>query len=205
VLENERTCDTFVRKTQQAPWVPFKHPREASTFTVLDKEEHQLFNDMSPAHSRDGRLDGPKGYKTFSMAWDLLVANRVRERHDGVTVQHANRKSVSQLQEHSDNLKKHKELLAEAMNNNDEQLQLVERVFKRTRRELQPHQARASSLTNVTYDAQLGRPQFGVPMALNTTIAAGAFQLSGNSMGLRALRSSPYQDLIRTKSCWVKR
>jgi len=118
--------------------VPFEHPKEASTFALLDKEEHRSFNEMSESHSRLGRLDGPKGHRTFSQAWDLHVANRVRERHEGISVQTINRKSIVQLQEHYDNLKKHQELLPESMNNNDEQLQLVERVFKRTRRELEP-------------------------------------------------------------------
>jgi len=33
VIDNERTCDTFKRKTQNAHWVPFAHPKDSATFT----------------------------------------------------------------------------------------------------------------------------------------------------------------------------
>jgi len=176
IEENERTYDTFVRKTQEVPWTPFAHPKDAYNFTPQDKAEHELFDEMSSSYSRDARrLDGPTGYRTFSKAWDLHVANRIRDSHTGDSVQKINRKSFLQLQDHYDNLLKQKELLTEAMNN-DEELKRVECVFKQTRREITPHQSATSQLTNITYNHTLGVPQFGVPLALNTTILAGAFQ-----------------------------
>jgi len=77
---------------------------------------------------------------------------------------------------------KQKELLAESMNN-DEQMKVVERAFKRTQRELAPYQSATSQLTDVSFNHALGRPQFGVPLALNTTILAGAFQHSQQVVG----------------------
>jgi len=181
VVENEKTCDTFIRKTQEAPWVPFAHPKDAATFSAMDKAEHQLFDEMAPSYSRDSRrLDGPAGCKTFSKAWDLQVANLYRASIDGdADVQRINRKSYVQLQDHSDILKRQKEMLAESMANDSHILE-VERVFRTTRREMQqqPHQSTAPNLSQMLYQQQLGCPQFGVPLALNTPIVAGAFQQS---------------------------
>ena len=176
IFENERTHDTFVRKTQERPWTPFAHPKDAHCFTPLDKAEHASFDDMVPACSRKAKgLDGPRGFKTFAKAWDLHVANRIRDCHNGEEAQKINRKSYLQLQQHFDNLVKQKELLAEAASN-DKEMKEIERMFKATRKELQPHQSATNRLTNISYEHNLGQPQFGVPIALNTPILANAFQ-----------------------------
>ena len=140
---------------------------------------------MEPSYSRRAKLDGPTGYKTFAKAWDLQVANMYSASVAGDTsTQRIRRKSYVQLQEHHDNLKRHKELLAESASmHSDDQMKKIERVFKDTRRQLQPHQSATPHLTNITYNPSLGRAQFGVPMALNTTIAAGAFQHNPTNNG----------------------
>jgi len=63
IEEHERTYDTFVRKTQQQPWTPFAHPKDALSFSAKDKAEHELCNEMAPACSRNAKsLDGPTGF-----------------------------------------------------------------------------------------------------------------------------------------------
>ena len=63
IEEHERTHDTFVRKTQQQPWTPFAHPKDALSFSAKDKAEHELCNEMAPACSRNAKsLDGPTGF-----------------------------------------------------------------------------------------------------------------------------------------------
>jgi len=184
VVANENTHETFCRKTNDMPWVPFAALKDASAWSELDKAEHTLFDEMSPSYSRQAGLDTAKGYKTFAKAWDLQVANLYSAAVTGDTgVQHVNWKSYMQLQQHYDNLKRQKELLAEAaMMNTDEQMKNIDRVFKSARQDArtQPHQLATQQLTNVSYNPQLGLPQFGVPLALNTNIAARAFQHNRN-------------------------
>jgi len=183
VQENENTYETFCRRTQDTSWVPFAAMKDASSWTPLDKAEHKLFDEMLPSHSRNAGLESTKGYKTFAKAWDLQIASLYSAAVSGDSdIQGVNRKSYTQLQQHFDNLKKHQELLAESASiNNDEHMRRIKCVFKDTRRELPPHQSATPHLTTITYNPQLGRPQFGVPMALNTTTAAGAFHHDQNS------------------------
>ena len=71
----------------------------------------------------------------------------------------------------------------ERMNKEIGQITHVDNVFRSTRRQLLPHQSAATSLPSHTYNPQLGVPQFGVPMALNTTVAANAFHQNTGTNG----------------------
>jgi len=86
-----------------------------------------------------------------------------------------------QLQDHYDNLQKQKE--CERMNKEIGQLRQVDNVFRTTRRLLLPHQSAAATLPQHAYNPNLGVLQFGVPMALNTTVAAGAFHQNTGAPG----------------------
>jgi len=148
VVENKNTYETFCCTTLQSPWVPFSALKDASTWTQLDKAEHKLFDEMSPSYLRTAGLDTAKGYKTFAKAWDLQVANLYSAAVSGHSgIQRVNRKSYIQLQQHCDNLKKHKEPLAKSASiNNDKHMKQVEGVFRSTRRELGPINQRRTSL-----------------------------------------------------------
>jgi len=140
---NANTYQDFCRKMQDTPWIPFAHPKDASSFTGLDIAEHELFDSLSPAYDRNlKKLDATKGYKTFAKVWDLHVANRLKEQLSGLEaeVQTINRKSYLQLQNHYDNKEKHKELLQMNRDTDPAMLRLGE-VFKHTRRLLAPHQS----------------------------------------------------------------
>mgnify|MGYP007080208264 CR=1 FL=1 len=178
IQEHESTYVTFAKRTQQAPWVPFRHPRLAASFSSLDKAEHKLFDEMEGLCDRNcKRLDSARGYKRFEKAWDLHVANTLWASLNGEDVQLINQKSCIQLQQHFDNLQKQKELLA-LNSSNDPELKRVEEVFRQTRRQMAPHQSAATCDPAIQYNRALGAPQFGVPMALNTTIAANAFAVT---------------------------
>jgi len=216
-VENERTHDAFVRKTQNTQWMPFAHPKDHLSFAALEKAECRLFDELSPSCQRDcKRLDSAKGYKTFAKAWDLHVANLHRSAVEGGWgdgVQRTNRKSCVQLQERFDTLKRHKELI-DLSSRHDPQLQRTECVFKRTRKDLPPHQSAASVLPDIAHNSQLGRPQFGVPMTLNTQFAAAAFQHNNTALGpavvmrlaqlptKAATRSSLGKLFKQNKHCW---
>jgi len=174
VLDKESMCDTFKRTTANVPWVPFKHPKDSATFTDLDKYEHELFDIMSADYNRQLKLSDIKGYKAFSKAWDLQVANLFRRKLDGEDVQTINRKSHAQLQQHHDNLKKHKELLRLA-ETTDPAFTRLNQKFRNTRRLMAPQQT-AITCQPYRHDNTLGRANFGVPLPLNPEIAANAFQ-----------------------------
>jgi len=214
ILEHERTYDTFVRKTQQAPWVPFKLPKEAATFTALDKAEMKLFEEMEGSYDRNAtRLDSTKGYKTFVKAWELQLANTLRASLDGEDVQVIHRKSYLQLQQHYDDVQRHNELLL-LNSKEDPQLREVEKVFRSTRKEMTPHQSAITCNPDVQYNRQHGRVQFGVPMALNTHIVANVFFVNGATAAVpityRAstpqrpsiTRSSLGKEFRYNKYCW---
>lgn len=195
VLQNERTYDTFVRKTQSAQWVPFAHPKDSAFFTAKDVAEYKLFEEMSVAYERNcGRgLDSSKGYKTFARAWDLHVFNLCRAAINGSDDEMINRKSYVQLQNHYDNLQKQKEY--QSMSTEIGNLTEVENVFRTTRRAMLPHQSAATELPIHQHNPQLGTPQFGVPSALNTSVAIGAFQRNlqptGPAIAFRSLLPPP--------------
>ena len=84
VIENERTYDTFVRKTQNTHWIPFAHPKDSAIHTTRDKAEYELFDDMRKSYDRRAKqLDGPRGYKSFAKAWNLQASNLCRGLVDG--------------------------------------------------------------------------------------------------------------------------
>lgn len=173
IINNETTCDTFKRKTEEAPWVPFKHPKHAANFTSLDKAEHELFDNMVSDYSRNAKLDTRRGYKAFAKAWELEVANTFRSKLAGDDVQTINRKSHVQLQEHFDNLKKHRELLH--LSKADRQFEKINEEFRVTRRLHPAYQCAATTAPN-GFPSHLGRPLFGAPLPLNTEVVANAFQ-----------------------------
>jgi len=175
IVANETTYETFKRKTADAPWVPFNHPKNSSKFSELDRAEHDLFDSMTESYDRHSkRLDAARGYKAFAKAWDLQVANLFKAQLDGERVQMIHRKSYLQLQEHFDNLKRHKELLH--LSNDPTGFEAVYQTFRTTRREMTtPHQG-VVTCTAVEYNPNVGRPQFGAPLPLNTQFVANAFQ-----------------------------
>jgi len=179
ILKAETTHETHCRLTKNAPWIPFKHPKHASTFTDLDKAEHKLFMEMSPSYDRNlKQLDAPKGHKTFAAAWEQHVANlykRSVESEVGGTI--LNRKSYTQLQDHYDIIKKQQELLALA-SKEDAGNKNIERVFKETRTEMRLMPQQDAHNCGPVQHPQVGRPTFGVPFALNTNAAARAFEVN---------------------------
>ena len=84
IIDSESTHATFIRKSMETPWVPFRHPSESTQFTELDKAEHALFDSMTDDYDRNQRrLDSGKGYKQFEKAWDLHVANLFKAKLEG--------------------------------------------------------------------------------------------------------------------------
>jgi len=174
IVKHESTLKSFNRLTQNAPWTPFKEP-DKGPFTDIDKAEHALFDDLSKEYDRNAtRLDSTKGYKTFVKAWDLELAARYTRKLEGEDVTLINRKSYIQLQQHFDNVARHKELLKLASQQDEGDVQM-EREFRITRRLMRPHQE-AIACQAIQCQPQLGVPQFGVPMALNNEVTGAAFR-----------------------------
>jgi len=178
IIKNESTYETFSRYTQEQPWKPFKPPSDAARFSEADNAEHAMFEEMQDSYDRNNkRLDSARGYKSFARAWNLRMSNLYKEKLDGKEdVLALNRKSCKQLQQHFDEMKKHEELKAMSQKNDCPLMRRAEEVFRQTRHQMAPHQT-ATTCTPVDYNLlHLGRPQFGAPFALNTEIAANAFQ-----------------------------
>lgn len=179
IIKKESTYETYMRLTQERPWVPFKHPRDIAEFTDVDTEEMVLFDSMSPSYDRHGkfRLDAARGYGSFARAWNIEAGNRYKAQLDGQEdVVLVNRKTYLQLQEHFDIMEKQKEL-ARLQSKTDPNMREMEATFKATRSRMLPHQ-HATCCRPVDYNNTniTGRAIFGVPYALNATVAANAFQ-----------------------------
>jgi len=185
IVNNESTHASFSEATKGQPWVPFKSPREASSFTDIDNAELAMFDEMKDSYSRTAKLDAGKGYKTFAKAWNLRVSNLYKAKLDGMTdVVVVNRKSYVELQRHYDEVLKQKEL-EQISKKNDAAMQDMERVFKQTRRDVATTQHQDTQQCQpIRYDTTLGRPQFGVPFALNTNIVANAFHCNQQNNGI---------------------
>jgi len=112
IPQPESTHESVCRLTKNAPWTPFEEPNKGPSDEV-DKVKHALFGALSPNCDRTGtRLDSAKGCKTFAKAWDLELASLCTRKLEGEAVTLTNRKSCLQLQQHFDNLVRHKESLA---------------------------------------------------------------------------------------------
>ena len=197
IIESEKTCDAYVRLTQGQPWIPFKDVAEEATFSALDKAELKLWKEMSIECDRNSKtIDGPRGYKTFAVEWDRLVANMHKKKLNGEDVVTINRKSYSQLQDQCDRLKRQKELL-ELNQRTDPAVQRMEDVFRSTRRQLPPHQSTATC--QAQEHSQVGTPMFGIPFALNPTVAVTAFQQNDNTFGAPILFRRPTTHAQRQK------
>jgi len=131
IADHESTYQTYLARTQEAPWVPLAHPKDAANFTDLDKAEHELFDTLSPTYDRQlKKLDAPKGYKTFAKVWDLHVANRLKESLQGEEdVLLINRLSHTQLQDHCDNKEKHEQLMSNWKHCEDQQKEIIFYLF----------------------------------------------------------------------------
>jgi len=181
IMKNERTYDRFTSLSKEQPWVPFRDPKDAHRLTELDQAEISLFDELEPNYDRNAKsLSSAKGYKTFAKAWNFHVGNLFSQKLAGDnSVVIINRKSTVQLQQHYDQRKRQKELRG-LMNKSDPLMQRLEKDLRETRKEMTmtPHQTTATCQP-VRYNP-LGHPQFGVPCALNTEIAANAFQHNGS-------------------------
>jgi len=174
LAENEKTCDRFAHLTEQQPWVPFKHPKESATFSNVDRDEEALFKEMHGNCDRyQQKLDHATGHKSFARAWNFQVSALFKEQLEGNEVTPVNRKSYKQLQDCYDLLQRIKELQSLA-NKTDPHMQRLENELRATRTRT-PHQF-ACNCQPINCNTNLGRPQFGAPCALNTEIAANAFQ-----------------------------
>jgi len=186
IVKNQSAYANFSRATKEQPWVPFRSQRDASSFNEVDNEEMSMFDEMRESYDRHAkRLDSGKGYKTFAKAWNLRVANLYKAKLDGMKVTVVNRKSYVQLQQHCDDVERHKELQALSRKRSDPAMQRMEDVFRTTRRAMAPHQE-AVICDPIDYNniRGLGRPQFGVPLALNTEITANAFEYTQNGAAI---------------------
>jgi len=72
-------------------------------------------------------------------------------------------------------------------------------VLTTTRRQLPPHQA-VHNCTPVDFNQVVGRPLFGVPLVLNTDVAAAAFQTNQQATGPPILyRPLPERPVLQAK------
>lgn len=169
---------------------------------------------MEPNYDRKcASLSSSRGYKTFAKAWNLHVSNLFARQVTGERVTIVNRKSAAQLQEHYDRKCRQKELQSLFNENkNDPLMKQMEQCLHDTRKEMHPHQTAAVTLP-VQYNSRLGRPQFGVPYALNTDIATNAFQYNNtrtsiqykavpNGAALRITREILGKSFKARSFCW---
>lgn len=140
-------------------------------FTDGDKAEHKLFNELEGNYDQNcNNLNGPRGYKTFTILWDNFVANSHKRRIEGEEATLITRKSYTQLQDHFDTLKKQKDLLSLA-SKTDAGNKHVENVFRETRQEMAATPFQDVHTCQPMQYPLFGRAVFGVPVALNTGIA----------------------------------
>lgn len=123
------------------------------------------------------------------------------------------RKTALQLQQHYDNIQKHKEK-ATLVHPNDEMRESLEDVLRSTRRNRSETQMAATPAVYQGNNAIMGRPSFGNPTALNTPIAAAAFTHNNNPatnliapFALRNIQQNPSRIFLgnnfkRHKYCW---
>jgi hypothetical protein len=95
----ESTMGAFERQSGGNPWIPFS--RDLQTTNVVEKEEHRIFDEMSPQYERKAALSSTKGYTRFQQWWQQEVAKRWRQSVEDDVIQ-IRPKSVTQLQQHYD-------------------------------------------------------------------------------------------------------
>mgnify|MGYP000263817394 CR=1 FL=1 len=179
IVANEKTHDSFARLTEKQPWVPFKSPRESGKFTDTDRAEEALFDEMRRNYNRfQSKLEHATGCKSFARAWNFKVMDLYKQQVEGDEVTLINRKSHKQLQDCYDLLQRNKEL--ESLQKEDDPI--MARMTTKLRaagRLLAPHQS-AVNCRPINFNIQNGTPSFGAPYALNTDVAANAFQHDPN-------------------------
>ena len=179
IKHKETSMESFTRLTRGSPWVDFRHPKDRTKFDPVDKAEYALFDKLRPHYDRFGRnLNGPKGYQTFSQAWDSEVVKSYSARMDAISCGEdppplIRRKTYRQLQQHFDRVVAFERQAAVATQDKDARREM-EQTLRDTRRSLPDHQeaVMAGGALEYHHGQFGGTPAFGNPAPLNNAITA---------------------------------
>lgn len=178
----ETTLESFKRLTLESPWIPFRTINSTKPKTRLDEEEEDLFANFlatgkCSAHVSPGAA---KGFNHLEKDWNLEAARRFRDWTTGEDVKLINRKSTQQLLDYYKKKLEWERLLPLVDHDNPNRTRLGS-VLRSNRRML-PAPPPTAMFTPLVYHNQRGRPAFGAPMPLNTTILAGAFDTATGAL-----------------------